>query len=396
MLLGDYQLELRKNGYATHKETITITENETLEINKTLSSGKEITITSVPDNAFVYIDEDMQGKTPLTTNLSFGKHTVEVNNGHDSEVKTLDVSTDGPSSFLFEIKKEVSITSDPAGADIYINGKNEGQTPATLVMTNKPMTIKLTKDKYRDKTIYMDELPGDNQISVRLDKINIVNGYSLDIKVGMAKDVGFGSFGSFGIAVFIDRLYVSSSIGVAAQPQAFEGYINPIYTGIMVNDIDEYSPVGRYYLSENDYNFTAMQEYRNMMFSIQAGYQFAFLVPFVIHAGFGGRKIKAYQYVYQAMHDYFSINGYAIDISKGDFFTSNVAYSDGYNSLVVGIDIPVNFLKFGVEYWINTEVGSTFYISAGLFFSDKSIKNALNHEKIVCDYTCYFAFVSLP
>ncbi|MEA1873510.1 MAG: PEGA domain-containing protein [Bacteroidota bacterium] len=374
LLIGDYQLELRKKGYATHKETITITEDETLEINETLASGKEITITSVPDNAFVYIDEDMQGKTPLTTNLSFGKHTVEVNNGHDSEVKTLDVSTSGPSVFLFEIKKEVSITSEPPGADIYINGKHQGQTPATLVMMNKPTTIKLTKDKYRDKTIDMDELPRDNQISAHLDKINIVNGYSLDIKVGTAKDAGFGKFGSFGIAMFINRLYVSSTIGIPAQPHAFDGDISYNCDDIMVNDIDEYSPIGRYYLGENNYNFAAIQEYSNMVFSIQAGYQFAFPIPFAIHAGYGGRKINAYQKVYQAKHDYFSIDSYANDISEGDYFTSNVAYSDGYNSLIVGIDIPVGFLKFGAEYWINTEVGNAFYISAGLFFSDSNIK----------------------
>ncbi len=374
LLIGEYEMELRKPGYASFSKHITIKEDETLEINTTLDKGKEITINSVPGDAFVYIDDEMKGKTPLTTNLSFGEHNVEVVKGMDSVQQTIEIKPNGISSFDFSIQREISITSNPAGADIYINGKHQGQTPATLVLTNKNTTIKFTKNKYRDKTIELEKLPEDNQIAVQLDEIKLVSGYSMDVKVGNGKDVGFGSFGSFGIALFLDRVYLSSSFGLPAQPNPYGGDISHNCYGIMVNDIDGYTPVGRYYLGDNDYDFSAMKEYSNGVFSFQAGYQFAFPVPFAIHAGIGARKSKTYQHVYQAKHDYFSIDGYNYDISEGEYFTTPVAYSDGYTSLVFGIDIPLGFLKIGAEYWINTEVDNVFYLSAGLFFSDNMIK----------------------
>ena len=38
----------------------------------------KITVTSVPDGAEVYVDEDLVGNAPATLKLSAGKHTVKV------------------------------------------------------------------------------------------------------------------------------------------------------------------------------------------------------------------------------------------------------------------------------------------------------------------------------
>ncbi|MGM0650605.1 MAG: PEGA domain-containing protein [Bacteroidota bacterium] len=375
LLVGDYQLELRKNGYGTYEEIITIKEDETLEIEKELESGREIKITSTPGDASVYINDKLQGKTPFKADLAFGEHTVEVKKDDNSEIKNIEVTQDGRSSFLFEIKKEISISSEPSGADIYINGKHRGKTPATFMFPDKPTAVKITKDGYRDKTVKLEKLPADRQISIDLDKIKLINGYSIDLKIGNGQKVQFGNFGSFGISLYLDRLYMSAAVGISASPQAFENDISSNGSGIMVNDIDNYEPVGKYYLTENDYGYSNIKEHSGMVYSIQAGYQFSFPIPFVIHGGYGGRSSRAYQKVYQAEHDYFSIDGYAQDINKGEYFTTPVAYSDGYNSLIFGLDIPLfGFLKIGAEYWINTEIDNAMYYSAGLLFTKSTIK----------------------
>ncbi len=43
---------------------------------------------------------------------------------------------------------EVSINSNPSGADIFIEGKNYGKTPATLHIEAKNQTVVLTKEGY--------------------------------------------------------------------------------------------------------------------------------------------------------------------------------------------------------------------------------------------------------
>lgn len=51
---------------------------------------------------------------------------------------------------------DVSINSSPPGADIFIEGKNYGQTPATINIEPKKYSIVLTKEGYGSTTITTD------------------------------------------------------------------------------------------------------------------------------------------------------------------------------------------------------------------------------------------------
>ena len=52
-------------------------------------------------------------------------------------------------AFLFNGKNvDVTINSNPAGADIMIDGKNYGRTPATISIEPKNYTVVLTKEGY--------------------------------------------------------------------------------------------------------------------------------------------------------------------------------------------------------------------------------------------------------
>ncbi|MFO7880151.1 MAG: PEGA domain-containing protein [Bacteroidota bacterium] len=371
LLTGEYRLVVKKDGFADIHKKITIQENETLEIEESLQSGKEVSITSTPPGSTLFIDDEERGTTPLTLKLAFGQHEVKVEKEGNSKTEIIDVEQDGSSSFLLEIKKEITITSHPTDAKIHINGVYEGRTPATVLLHDEPVKIKISRDGYRDKTLNLKKLPQDKTISAELDGINLINGYSTSVKVGMAENAGLGSFGNVGLSLFVDRYYLSASLGFTAQPNPFEEEINSAYKDVIVNDIEDYTPAGRYYLGENDYNFSQMQENGGLVFSLQAGYQFSFPFPFVIHAGYGGRKSFAYQHVYQAKHDYYLTDGYAQDMSKGEYFTTPEAYLDGFNSLIIGMDIPVfGFLTIGAEYWTNAEVDDIIYFKAGLLLKN--------------------------
>lgn len=51
---------------------------------------------------------------------------------------------------------EVSINSNPAGADIFIEGRNYGKTPATLNIEAKNQTVVLTKEGYGSAQLQLE------------------------------------------------------------------------------------------------------------------------------------------------------------------------------------------------------------------------------------------------
>jgi formylglycine-generating enzyme required for sulfatase activity len=66
MLIGNYALELRKEGYGNAAETVTVKEGETVEFNLTLTSTGSIAFTSEPLGADLYINGTYKGRTPYT------------------------------------------------------------------------------------------------------------------------------------------------------------------------------------------------------------------------------------------------------------------------------------------------------------------------------------------
>ncbi len=51
---------------------------------------------------------------------------------------------------------QVSINSNPSGADIFIEGRNYGQTPATITIEAKNSTVVLTKEGYGSTQLQLE------------------------------------------------------------------------------------------------------------------------------------------------------------------------------------------------------------------------------------------------
>ena len=79
LLVGDYELELRKAGYGSTKQTVTVKEGQTVEVNLTLASTGSIAFTSEPSGADLYINGTYKGRTPYTaSDLPAGSYTYEL------------------------------------------------------------------------------------------------------------------------------------------------------------------------------------------------------------------------------------------------------------------------------------------------------------------------------
>ena len=92
ILIGEHELKLTRQGCAELKKTIVVKEGETLTINETLQTGKEITITTDQSGDKIYVDGNYAGISPVTTNLSFGNHEIKAERNGKTVNKNIEVS----------------------------------------------------------------------------------------------------------------------------------------------------------------------------------------------------------------------------------------------------------------------------------------------------------------
>ena len=95
MLIGDYEVVLSKTGYASVTKRVSITEGTQSTIEATLPQGREMTISSDASGDEVFVDGTKVGVTPLTTNLAFGNHTIELHRAGKTTKADVNITTSG-------------------------------------------------------------------------------------------------------------------------------------------------------------------------------------------------------------------------------------------------------------------------------------------------------------
>lgn len=145
LLVGDYNLTIEKTGYGSVNRKITITENKELDIKETLPTGLEVTFETTPSGAELYINNQYQGLTPEKISLEFGNHNIKLVNNSRIVEETINIRQGGKSRWSFDVidGRDITITSEPSRASLYINGKYEGLTPKTLLLEYGTHNIKL-------------------------------------------------------------------------------------------------------------------------------------------------------------------------------------------------------------------------------------------------------------
>ena len=100
LLVGDYTLTLSLPGYATATKTVTIAEGETAQVTETLVNGRAVTVASEPSGVALSIDGNAVGQTPYSGSLTFGNHTLQIQQGEKKTEKTVSISqSTGEASF---------------------------------------------------------------------------------------------------------------------------------------------------------------------------------------------------------------------------------------------------------------------------------------------------------
>lgn len=131
VLVGKHKLKLTKQGCADLSKDIFIEKDETLVINETLQTAKEVVIKTGQNGDLVYVDDNYIGVSPVTTKLSYGKHTVKVLRGNNAVNKEIEVQSYGKSEFDLSFAI-LTIKSSKVGDEIYLDGNKLGVTPKTF------------------------------------------------------------------------------------------------------------------------------------------------------------------------------------------------------------------------------------------------------------------------
>jgi serine/threonine-protein kinase len=182
-----------------------------------------LALDSTPEGAQVQIDGrgDPGWVTPFSLpGVAPGQHTVSVlKQGYTTETRAVDVSA-GSKSFvvvhLSPMGATVAVTSQPAGASVFIDGKDTGHvTPATLNVEKGTHTVLVRKPGFLDETTTTDMVAGQTvHVSPTLRALGNVD----DIKtVGKFKKL-FGGGG--------DSTAGMGTVAIKTQPKGAQIAIN--------------------------------------------------------------------------------------------------------------------------------------------------------------------------
>jgi hypothetical protein len=115
-----------------------------------------ISITTEPSGASAHLDGIHVGKTPLPLDdVVSGSHTIKLTKlGYNSKTLTVSLSAGGVENIrelLEPLTGSISTSSDPCGANIYLDGAYKGTTPKTIsdVLIGSH-AIRLEKNDYKD------------------------------------------------------------------------------------------------------------------------------------------------------------------------------------------------------------------------------------------------------
>jgi formylglycine-generating enzyme required for sulfatase activity len=150
---GDHEVVLRAEGYTAFTTRLTMAGGGELQtLPAALAPDRApVSFVSEPAGAAVRVDGAVVGRTPVTVDLSSGTRTVEVAlTGHKTAQRRIDVVAERPLSVpLFRLEPlpgRLSVTSEPQGAAVSVDGEFRGETPIEVTVSpGRSHALRLTK-----------------------------------------------------------------------------------------------------------------------------------------------------------------------------------------------------------------------------------------------------------
>ncbi|MCX8481551.1 MAG: SUMF1/EgtB/PvdO family nonheme iron enzyme, partial [Sediminibacterium sp.] len=164
LMEGDYQVEIKKQGYNNLKKNITVLDEQTTKINETLINTQKIKIETQPNGAIILLNNTIIGISPLEYNFSLNTNYTLTAKKTDYEeyTQTLNINenTNNINIQLKATTKKIKIETQPDGATILLNNTIIGISPLEIdLKLNTTYTLTAKKTDYEDytQTLNIDE-----------------------------------------------------------------------------------------------------------------------------------------------------------------------------------------------------------------------------------------------
>jgi uncharacterized protein (TIGR02145 family) len=116
LLIGDYTVELSRQGYSTVRKSISITVGTSAVINETLQNGRLVTIKSIPSGANLFVDGEYVSKTPFSGNLTIGGHVLKIESGGKTAERGIEIAqSGGETTFLVDMVSVSTVYNPKTG-----------------------------------------------------------------------------------------------------------------------------------------------------------------------------------------------------------------------------------------------------------------------------------------
>jgi hypothetical protein len=192
LAVGSHTVTLKLAGYQTWTNTVAVNNQQTTYISATLTPVSspqtgDLQVSSSPPSAAIYLNGDYQGTTLSTgpfsiTGLNPGTYTIVLKKTGYQDYTTTTKIVAGSTAQVSAVLQpagtpsstaSAEITSDPSGADVYINNAYKGITPLSFqnvpIDTQQAYTVTIKLTGYETYTTSGKISPGQNiQINAAL------------------------------------------------------------------------------------------------------------------------------------------------------------------------------------------------------------------------------------
>jgi len=196
---GQHAIELRLRGYNAWRETISVAADQpqTLPAVRLSQADGRVELVTSPSGAAVSVDGEFRGQTPLTLRLDPGReHSINVTKpGYEPINQALSVEADSGRRLSLELVAQIGVielASEPAGAQIWVDGERVGITPQRLSLTAVPHDVEIELDGYASQSREITPRPGFPQSwSPVLEQLNELTGagYARTIRTSLGQEL---------------------------------------------------------------------------------------------------------------------------------------------------------------------------------------------------------------
>lgn len=130
--IGQHEVKVSSNGYRTESRTVTIKENQTTDINVSLSQVANYKFTATPYGANIYVNKEHIGTAPCSKELTTGTYTIKATKaGYKDYVKSMQLSSSNPNvnivlSKIYNYKNEFYIEGNVRAGSLFAVGATVG------------------------------------------------------------------------------------------------------------------------------------------------------------------------------------------------------------------------------------------------------------------------------